>query len=98
MSAREKTHQSRRASLMLTCATSLSARDYCSDKIGKAGSHFCKRKVDSLISSAEKHFWSAYKEIFNEFCNSNFSLFINPDGSIACSPTGKANFFGSRFC
>ena len=35
--------------------------------------------------------------IFNNFCNSSFPSLIRPDGSIACSPTDKANLFGSYF-
>ena len=31
------------------------------------------------------------------FCNSSFPPLIHPDGSIACSPTNKANHFGSYF-
>ena len=37
------------------------------------------------------------KKIFNNFCNSSFPSLIHPDGSIACSPTDKANLFGSYF-
>ena len=37
------------------------------------------------------------KKIFNNSCNSNFPSLIRPDGSIACSPTDKANLFGSYF-
>ena len=45
----------------------------------------------------EKCFWSLSKKIFNNFCNSSFPSLIRPDGSIACSPTDKANLFGSYF-
>ena len=37
------------------------------------------------------------KKIFSNFCNSSFPSLIRPDGSIACSPTDKANLFGSYF-
>ena len=37
------------------------------------------------------------KKIFNNFCNSSFPSLIRPDGSIACSPTDKANLSGSHF-
>ena len=37
------------------------------------------------------------KIILNNFCNSSFPSLIRPDGSIACSPTDKANLFGSYF-
>ena len=37
------------------------------------------------------------QKIFNNFCNSSFPSLIHPDGSIACSPTDKANLFGSYF-
>ena len=57
-----------------------------------------KGKLDKLNSSpTEKCFWSLSKKIFNNFCNSSFPSLIRPDGSIACSPTDKANLFGSYF-
>ena len=37
------------------------------------------------------------KKIFNNFCDSSFPSLIRPDGSVACSPTDKANLFGSYF-
>ena len=37
------------------------------------------------------------KKILNNFCNSSFPSLIHPNGSIACSPTDKANLFGSYF-
>ena len=37
------------------------------------------------------------KKIFSSFCNSSFPSLIRRDGSIACSPTDKANLFGSYF-
>ena len=37
------------------------------------------------------------QKIFNNFCNSSFPSLIRPDGSIAPSPTDKANLFGSYF-
>ena len=37
------------------------------------------------------------KKSSNNFCNSSFPSLICPDGSIACSPTDKANLFGSYF-
>ena len=61
-------------------------------------SSFHKRKIDKLNSSPiEKCFWSLSKKMFNNFCNSSFPSLICPDGSIACSPTDKANLFGSYF-
>ena len=83
----------------LTHATFISARNRCSAKLRKARSSFCKRKIDKLNSSpTEKCFWSlSKKKIFNNFCNSSFPSLIHPDGSIACSPTDKANLFGSYF-
>ena len=54
--------------------------------------------MDKLNSfPTEKCFWSLSKKIFNNFCNSSFPSLIRPDGSIACSPTDKANLFGSYF-
>ena len=54
--------------------------------------------MDKLnFSPTEKCFWSLSKNFFNNFCNPSFLSLICPDGSIACSPTDKANLFGSYF-
>ena len=59
---------------------------------------FYKQKVEKLTSSpTDKCFWSLAKKLSNNFCNSTFPPLIRPDGSIACSPTEKANLFGSQF-
>ena len=98
ISVREGAHQSYQASPSeLTHATFISVRNRCSAKIRGACSSFRKRKIDKLNSSPEKCFWSLSKKIFNNFCNSSFPSLICPDGSIACSPTDKANLFGSYF-
>ena len=99
ISDREGAHRSYQASPSeLTHATFISARNRCSAKLRRARSSFRKRKIDKLNSSpTEKCFWSLSKKIFNNFCNSNFPSLIRPDGSIACSPTDKANLFGSYF-
>ena len=99
ISDREGTHRSYQASPSeLTRATFISARNRCSANLRRDRSSFRKRKVDKLNSSpTEKCFWSLSKKIFNNFCNSSFPLLIRPDGSIACSPTDKANLFGSYF-
>ena len=96
---REAAHRSYQASPSeLTPATFISARNRCSAKIRKARSSFRKRKIDELNSSpTEKCFWSLSKKIFNNFCNSSFPSLTRPDGSVACSPTDKANLFGSYF-
>ena len=61
-------------------------------QLRRARSSFCKRKIDKVNSSpTEKCFWSLSKKI------SSFPSLIRPDGSIACSPTDKANLFGSNF-
>ena len=97
ISDREGAHQSYQAS-ELTHATFISTRNRCSTKLRRACSAFRKRKIDKLNSSpTEKCFWSLSKKIFNNFCNSSFPSLIRPDGSIACSPTDKANLFGSYF-
>ena len=97
ISDREGAHRSYQASPSeLTLATYISARNSCSAKIRRARSSFRKRKIDKLNSSpTENCFWSLSKKIFNNFCSSNFLSLIHPDGSIACSPTDKANLFGS---
>ena len=99
ISDRERAHRSYQASPSeLTHATFISARNRCSAKLRRARSSFRKRKIDKLNSSpTEKCFWSLSKKIFNNFCNSSFPSLIRPDGSIACSPTNKANLFGSYF-
>ena len=98
ISDREGAHRSYQASPSeLTHATFISARNHCSAKLRRARSSFRKRKIDKLNSSTEKCFWSLSKKIFNNFCNSSFPSLIRPDGSIACSPTDKANLFGSYF-
>ena len=99
ISDREGAHRSYQASPSeLTHATFISARNRCSAKLRRARSSFCKRKIDKLNSSpTEKCFWSLSKKIFNNFCNPSFPSLIRPDGSIACSPTDKANLFGSYF-
>ena len=99
ISDRERAHRSYQASPSeLTHATFISARNRCSAKLRRARSSFRKRKIDKLNSSpTEKCFWSLSKNIFTNFCNSSFPSLIRPDGSIACSPTDKANLFGSYF-
>ena len=99
ISDREEAHRSYQASPSeLTHATFISARNRCSAKLRRARSSFRNRKIDKLNSSpTEKCFWSLSKKIFNNFCNSSFPSLIRPDGSIACSPTDKANLFGSYF-
>ena len=99
ISNREGAHRSYQASPSeLTHANFISARNRCSAKLRRARSSFRKRKIDKLNSSpTEKCFWSLSKKIFNNFCNSSFPSLIRPDGSIACSPTDKANLFGSYF-
>ena len=95
VSDREGAHRSYQASASeLTHATFISARNLCSVKLRRTRSSFCKRKFDKLNSSPiEKCFWSLSKKIFNNFCNSSFPSLIHPGGSIACSPTDKANVF-----
>ena len=82
----------------LTHAAFISARNRCSAKLRGTRSSFHKRKFDKLNSSpTEKCFWSLSKKIFNNFCNSSFLSLIRPDGSIACSPTDKANLLALTF-
>ena len=96
---REGAHRSYQTSPSeLTHATLISARNRCSTKLRRAHSSFRKRKIDKLnYSPTEKCFWSLSQKIFNNFCNFSFPSLICPDGSIACSPTDKANLFGSYF-
>ena len=55
------------------------------------------RLISSTLLLLKKCFWSLSKKIFTNSCNSSFTSLIRPDGSIACSPTDKANLFGSYF-
>ena len=97
ISDREGEHRSYQASPSeLTHATFISARNRCSAKLRRARSSFRKRKIDKLNSPTEKCFWSLSKKIFNN-CKSSFPSLIRPGDSIACSPTDKANLFGSYF-
>ena len=98
ISDREGAHWSYQASPSeLAQATFISVRNHCSAKIYRACSSFRERKIDKLNSSTEKCFWSLSKTIFNNYCNSSFPSLIRLDGSIACSPTDKANLFSSYF-
>ena len=99
ISDREGAHRSYQASLSeLAHATFISARNCCSAKLSRAHSSFRKRKIDKLNSSpTEKCFWSLSKTIFSNFCNSSFPSLFCLDGSIARSPTDKADLFGSYF-
>ena len=56
--------------------------------------------IGKLISSTLlllKNVSGPYPKKIKNFCNSSFPSFIHPDGSIAYSPTDKANLFGSYF-
>ena len=79
-------------------ANFISARNRCKAIIRKAKHSFIKRKCDRLTSTpTEKPFWSLAKNILNNFCNSNFPPLFKSDGSIANTPSEKANLFGSLF-
>ena len=55
-------------------------------------------KIDKFNSSpTEKMFLVLIQKNSSTSCNSSFPSLIHPDGSIACSPTDKANLFGSYF-
>ena len=97
--ARESTHQSYQASPSEhSHAAFISARNRCTSQIRKAKASFRKRKAVKLASSrTEKNFWSLTNKILKNFCNSNFPPLIRTDGSIACSPSDKANLFGALF-
>ncbi|WP_435316582.1 hypothetical protein, partial [Klebsiella pneumoniae] len=59
---------------------------------------FLLRKKHCLTTSpTDPSFWSLTKNVLNNFCKSNFPPLFKPDGSIAVSPTEKANLFGSLF-
>ena len=97
ISGREWAHRSYQTP-EFTHITFISARNQCSAKLRRARSSFRKRKIDKLnFSPTEKYFLSLSKQIFNNFRNSSFPSLSHPDGSIACSPTDKANLFGSFF-
>ena len=56
-----------------------------------------RKLISSTLLLLKKCFWSLSKKIFNKFCNSSFPSLICPEGSIASSPSDKANLFGSYF-
>ena len=97
--SKERSHMSFQTSPSPITHTSFnSARNRCTTKLRKRKFSFIKRKTEILNSSpTEKNFWSLANKILNNFCKSNFPPLIRPDGSIACSPTEKANLFGSLF-
>ena len=83
---------------MLSLNIFRSARNRYAMQIRRAKSAFYEQKMEKLTSSpTDKCFWSLAKKLSNNFCNSTFPPLICPDGSIACSPFGKANLFGSQF-
>ena len=63
-----------------------------------ARNHYISRKCAGLLNSpTDKNFWPLAKSISNNFCKSSFPPLIRPDGSIANSPTEKADLFGLLF-
>ena len=56
-----------------------------------------KGKLISSTLLLLKNVSGPYPNKSYNFCNSSFPSLIRPDGSIACSPTDKANLFGSYF-
>src|SRR5678815_1711052 len=75
-----------------------SARNRCRDTIRQAKRTFTKRKCDNLLGSpTDKNFWPLAKNISNNFCKSAFPPLIRSDGSVANSPSEKANLFGLLF-
>ena len=82
----------------LNHATFISARYRCSAKLHRPVHLSVKGKLISTTLLLLKNVSGPYpKKIFNNFCNFSFPTLICPDGSIACSPTDKANLFGSYF-
>ena len=75
-----------------------SARNRCTSQLHKKKDLYVKRKSFNTINSlTEKSFWSLANNVLNNFCKSNFPPLIRADGSIANTPTEKANLFGSLF-
>ena len=67
-------------------------------RFARLGHLSVKGKLISLTLLLLKNVSGPYPQInFNSFCNSNFPSLIHSDGSIAGSPTDKANLFGSIF-
>ena len=94
ISDREGAHLSYQASPSeLTHATFISTRNRCSAKIHLS----VKGKLISSTLPLKNVSGPYLKKIFNNFCNSSFLSLIRPHGSISCSPTDKANLFGSYF-
>ena len=96
---RERAHQTWVSSpSILTHTNFISARNRTNSITRQAKRSFVRRKSDRLSSNpTSKTFWSLAKPMLNNFCNSNFPPLFRPDGSIAVSPSEKANLFGSLF-
>src|ERR1700755_1708381 len=82
----------------ITLANFHSDRNRCRDILRRAKQTFTKRRCAELLNSpTEKSFWPLAKNISNNFCKSSFPPLIRSDGSVANTPTEKANLFGLLF-
>ena len=82
----------------ITLANFHSARNRCRDILRRTKRTFIKRKCADLHGSpTDKNFWPLVKNISNNFCKSAFPPLIRSDGSVANTPSEKANLFGLLF-
>ena len=97
--ARERAYQAYITSRSnLTFRAFVAARNRCSYKIRRAKSSFIKQKKSRLTNNPSTGaLFSLSKNISTNFCKSSFPPLFHTDGTIAVSPTEKANLFGSRF-
>ena len=96
---KERAHASYEASRTEFNHTSFkAARNHCTSHLRRKKHLFVKRKTsNTVLSLTEKSFWSLANKVLNNFCKSNFPPLIRTDGSIAITPSEKANLFGSLF-
>ena len=97
--ARERAYQAHiQSRSAFTHRAFIAARNRCGAKIRRAKKSFVMRKKNRLTASPSNNsFWSMARNISNNFCKSNFPPLFKPDGTIAVSPTEKADLFGSLF-
>src|SRR6201990_1221760 len=91
-------HEWKNSPSPITLANFHSVRNRCRDVLRRTKRAFIKRKCADLHGSpTDKNFWPLVKNISNNFCKSPFPPLIRSDGSVANTPSEKANLFGLLF-
>ena len=81
-----------------THSSYISARNTAKSVLRSAKHNFLKRKCDELSSSSsEGSLWSLAKNISQNFSQSSFPPLFRADGTVAATPSEKANLFGTLF-